>query len=715
MDKRVQKKRLLITGVSGLLGSNLAYCLRDDYDICGLYHAHKICMDKVATRRCDLRVKSEVREVIREFSPDIVIHCAARANVEQCETDPALTRQVNVEATRNLADALKGTVVKFIYISSDLIYDGVRGNCSEEDGAGPLNIYAQSKLDGEKEALKVDGALALRTNFFGWNIYDRESLGEWVINGLKANRQIRGFTDVHFSSIYTLDLAHLMDKIIKKNLSGIYNLGSKGSLSKNEFALAVANRLNLDTSLIVPISVDEFNFKAKRSKNLSLDVSKLEKDMDGDIPLIEESIEHFARDFKTGLPGIFKSLAMPKRNYPELNYISYGRQSIDDEDIRAVIEVLKSSNLTQGPKIAEFEQKLCERTGAQFAVAVNSGTSALHIACLAAGIGPGDEVITSPNSFVASANCAVYCGGKPVFVDIDPQTYNISSREIEQKITGKTKAVIPVHFAGQSCDMEAIRNIVAKKEKEFGHKIYIIEDGAHALGSRYKGHAVGSCYYSDMTVISFHPVKHITTGEGGVVLTKDKQLRQLLCRFRSHGIANCPEEFLNRDQAFPKEGAAPYPWYYEQQILGYNYRTTDIQCALGISQLKRLPEFVKRRREIVGYYNRQFKDMAWVQVPFESPDCESNFHLYVLLFDFAKTGKTRSRCMDELRQQGIRTQVHYIPIVLQPFYAKKFGTDINAYPHVKSYYQRCLSIPLYPVMTDGEVARVVDCVKGLGS
>jgi UDP-4-amino-4,6-dideoxy-N-acetyl-beta-L-altrosamine transaminase/dTDP-4-dehydrorhamnose reductase len=713
MEKRVQKKRLLITGASGLLGSNLAYCLRDNYDICGLYHAHEIRMDKVATRPCDLRVKSEAREIMGEFLPDIVIHCAAQVNVDACEEDPGQAEQLNVETTKNVVDALPAAGSKLIYISTDLVYDGVKGDFLEDDSVGPLNIYARSKISGEKEALKVPGALVLRTNFFGWNINKKESLGEWVISGLSARRTIKGFTDAKTSSIYTFDLAELMDRAIRKDLSGIYNLGSSSSLSKHDFAVAIAHKLNFDAGLVIPVSIDHFNFRAKRSKNLSLNVNKLSRSLEIAIPSLEESIDRFIHDYRNGIPRVIKSYHNHADTYPKLDYLPYGRQSIDDNDIQAVVEVLRSGNLTQGPKIKEFEQKICDVTGADYAVAVNSGTSALHIACLAAGIGPGDEVITSPNSFVASANCAVYCGGKPCFADIDPRTYDISPREIERKITGKTKAVIPVHFAGQSCDMEAIKNIVAKKEKEFGHKIYIIEDGAHALGSRYKGHAVGSCHYSDMTVMSFHPVKHITTGEGGIVLTNDKSLWQSLCRFRSHGITNCPEEFLNRDQAFPQEGAAPYSWYYEQQTLGYNYRTTDIQCALGISQLRRLPEFTKRRREIVDYYNRQFKNLAWVQVPFESPDCENNFHLYVLLFDFAKTGKTRSWCMDELWQQGIRTQVHYIPIVLQPFYTKEFGTDINSYPHVKSYYQRCLSIPLYPGMTDGEVARVVDCVKGL--
>lgn len=701
---RETKKKILVTGASGLLGSNLMYCLKDQHDFCGLYHTHKIMIDGTTMRRCDLRDQGAVKDVIDSFNPEIVLHCAAEVNVEQCETQPTLTRQVNVEATRNIVDVLKGSTTKLIYISTDLIYDGVKGDFSEDDNVGPLNIYAQSKLDGEQEALKRKDTLVLRTNFFGWNVYERESLGEWVINRLKENRQIRGFTDTRFSSIYTFDLVQIIDEIIQKDFSGVYNLGSKDSLSKNDFALTIANKLKLNANLIMPISVDEFNFKAKRSKDLSLNISKLKNNIESNIPSIEESIDHFIRDYKTGLPAIFKSFGSTHKTYPKLDYIPYGRQSIDDEDIQAVINVLKSDTLTQGPKISEFEQKLCELTGAQFCVAVNSGTSALHIACLAAGVQPGDEVITSPNSFVASANCAAYCGAQPVFADIDPQTYNISPEEIKRKITEKTKIVIPVHFAGQSCDMEAIREVVAANEKAFGHKITIIEDAAHALGSKYKDKEVGSCSYSDMAIMSFHPVKHITTAEGGAVFTNDANLMKHLKKFRSHGITNDPDELVMD---------VPGPWYYEQQQLGFNYRMTDVQCALGISQLTKLPEFIQRRRTIVNQYNAAFKKSVSITTPFESTPGESNFHLYVIQIDFSKIQLSRRELIIELRERGIRTQVHYIPIHTQPYYIGQYQTSEGDYPVCEHYYQRCLSLPLYPSLSDSDVQKVISNIEEL--
>lgn len=392
-------------------------------------------------------------------------------------------------------------------------------------------------------------------------------------------------------------------------------------------------------------------------------------------------------------------------------HVPYGRQWIDEHDISSVVSVLKSNWITQGPKVKEFEEKVASYCGAKYAVAVSSGTAALHIACLAAGIEKGDEVITSPITFVASANCVLYCGGKPVFADIDSDTYNISLSEIEKKITKHTKAIIPVHFAGQSCDMETIKKIVEISKKKYGHEIYIIEDASHALGSLYKNKKTGSCICSDMTVMSFHAVKHITTGEGGAVLTNNADLFKGLKRFRSHGITNTPEEFVYKDIAFQSEDSGTQltvnPWYYEQVCLGYNYRITDIQCALGLSQLRRLSLFIKRRREIVNQYNRHFENIDTIQIPHESSDCISNFHLYVLLFNFKKIGLNRAEFMTKLRNRGIQTQVHYIPVHTQPFYQKTLGTKWGDCPNAEKYYQKCLSIPLFPDMNEQDINRVV--------
>ncbi|MBI4843593.1 MAG: UDP-4-amino-4,6-dideoxy-N-acetyl-beta-L-altrosamine transaminase [Nitrospirae bacterium] len=397
--------------------------------------------------------------------------------------------------------------------------------------------------------------------------------------------------------------------------------------------------------------------------------------------------------------------------------IPYGRQWIDEEDIKAVADVMRSDFITQGPKIDEFEKLIAESCGARYSVAVNSGTSALHIACLAAGAGQGDEAVTSPITFTASANCAVYCGSVPVFADINTKTYNISVAETEKKITKSTKMIIPVDFAGQSADMEPVFNLAKEKGRQYGKKIFVIEDASQAQGSYYRGKAVGSCAFSDMTVMSFHPVKHITTGEGGAVLTNDEELYKKLRRLRNHGITNIPGDFVNREDAFQHIGGqlseVVNPWYYEQIDLGYNYRITDMQCALGISQMKKLKRFTRRRREIVNMYNEFFSRIENIKTPYESPDCDSNFHLYILLVEWERFGTNRAKFMTELKNKGIHTQVHYIPVHTQPFYRKNFKTGWGDCPNAEEYYRNCLSIPLYPAMTDEDAKFVMDTILKL--
>ena len=708
---------MIITGVSGLLGNNLSFCLKDDYTILGLFHQHPCTIQGNRLERVDLTDPDRVRTVVREFQPDVIIHCAALSDIEYCESHQDLATKANVLATRHLIEAIDQTPCQFIFISTDSIYDETKGPLIDEQGAiNPSNHYSWTKIEAEKEALKHKNTLILRTNIFGWNIQEKFSLGEWIIHELSHQTKIKGFSDAEFSSIYTFELAKLIDRAIQKKIRGVYNAASRTHLSKYEFARAIARRFQLDETLIEPIPIGDFAFKAKRRKFMALDTSKIQRALNVPCPTIEECIEKFYQDHQKGVPPRIKQGRRQGSVYPQLDFIPYGRQCIEDDDIRAVTDVLKSGYVTQGPKIAEFEEALKAKTGASFAVAVNSGTSALHIACLAAGIHAGDEVITSPNSFVASANCIVYCAGTPVFADIDPKTYNISPLALEQKMTRATRAVIPVHFAGQSCDMQAIHDIVRQKQKEYGHKIYIIEDASHALGSSYKAKKVGSGAYSDMTVLSFHPVKHITTAEGGAVLTNDEKLCHSLRRFRSHGITNDPLELIDEDEAFEPshEGERiKRPWYYEQQDLGFNYRITDIQCALGISQIKKLDRFIKRRKEIVGRYNAAFEGLDHVTTPFEADFCQSNFHLYVLLFDFEKLGMSRAHLMLELRKKGIQTQVHYIPIPTQPYYQKKFGYRRGQYPHAENYYQRCLSIPLFAAMKDEEAGKVIETIRHL--
>ena len=380
---------------------------------------------------------------------------------------------------------------------------------------------------------------------------------------------------------------------------------------------------------------------------------------------------------------------MPKK------YIPYGKQWIDDEDIKAVVEVLKSDYLTTGPKIEEFEEKFAAYVGAKYAVAVSNGTAALHAACFAAGIGPGDEVITTPLTFAASANCVLYQGGKPVFADIDPETYNISVEEIKKKITNKTAAVIPVHFTGQPCDMEEIYEIARE------NNLIVIEDAAHALGATYKGEKIGNCRFSDMTVFSFHPVKHITTGEGGMITTNDKELYEKLKLFRTHGITKEPDRYIRKTDE---------SWYHEQQFLGYNYRMTDIQAALGISQLKKSDEFLKRRREIARIYNQKLAEIEWIKLPYQETDRESSWHLYVIQVDEEKLGKSRKDVFNHLRSKGIGVQVHYIPVYWHPYY-QELGYEIGLCPEAESVYKKIISLPIFPGMTKEEIRRILNYLE----
>jgi UDP-4-amino-4,6-dideoxy-N-acetyl-beta-L-altrosamine transaminase/dTDP-4-dehydrorhamnose reductase len=704
------KKRMLITGISGLLGNNLACYFREHYDVLGLYNTHPVTIRNIATQQADILSLDSLENVIQNFQPDIIIHCASLTDIDYCEVNKSKTHFINVIGTKNIIDIVQGTKTKIIYISSDSVYEGTCGNYSEDDQVNPQNHYGLTKYEGELEALKKADSLILRTNIFGWNIQDKFSIAEWILHELTQKNEIKGFQDAYFSSIYTFDLAEVLHRAINRNLSGVYNCGSSDSTSKYEFALMIADLFQLDKNHVCPISIDEFPFRAKRGKNLSLNISKISKDIDFTLPLIGDTVKAFYSDCQNGIRNKLGSRKILHGS--ENRSLSYGKQFIDENDVQAVIDILNSPFLTQGPVVVEFENALCVKTDASYAVACNSGTSGLHIACMAAGVGPGDEVVTSPVTFVASANCAVYCGAKPVFADIDSQTYNMSPVELEKKITGKTRAVIPVHFAGQSCDMESIKNIVTQAEKKYGRKIFIIEDACHALGSEYKGTKVGSCRYADMAVTSFHPVKHITTGEGGAVFTADKMLDGKLRKLRSHGITSNPSEFLNYDIAFQSVGETNHssvnPWYYEQVTLGYNYRITDIQCALGLSQLKKLEAFKKRRRELVNFYNKSFSGLENIKTPYEAGDCLSNFHLYVLLFEFEEIGMSRAALMKRLKEKNIQTQVHYIPVHLQSFYRKNFGTTWGHFPKAESYYTKCLSIPLHPSLSDDDAGRVVD-------
>ena len=371
--------------------------------------------------------------------------------------------------------------------------------------------------------------------------------------------------------------------------------------------------------------------------------------------------------------------------------IYYGKQDINEADIQAVEAVLRSDFLTQGPAIERFEQRVAAYCGVKYAVAVCNATSALHIACLAAGLGKGDLLWTSPITFVASANCARYCGADVDFVDIDENTYNMSVPALEQKLQeakrrGRLpKIVVPVHMAGQSCDMRAIK----KLSEEYGFTL--LEDASHCIGADYADTKVGSCAYSDMAVLSFHPVKIITTGEGGMVLTNDAALYEQLCLYRSHGITRDPKHMTKESDG---------DWYYQQVALGFNYRMTDIQAALGASQMDRLDEFVARRRALAARYNELLQDLP-LRAPFVLEEAQPSWHLYIVRIDFDRVRKTKQQIFVEMRARGIALNLHYIPVHTQPYY-EALGFHAEDCPAAMEYYREALTLPLYPCMTDAE-------------
>lgn len=367
-------------------------------------------------------------------------------------------------------------------------------------------------------------------------------------------------------------------------------------------------------------------------------------------------------------------------------FISYGKQSLDEDDIQAVIDTLRSPNLTQGPKIVEFEQAVADYVGVKYAVAFSNGTAALHGACYAAGIGEGDEVITSPITFAASANCVRYVGGTVVFADIDAQTYNIDPQQIRANITDKTKAIIPVDFTGQPVDIDEIMDIANE------HNLTVIEDGAHSLGATYKDRKVGQTAH--MTMFSFHPVKPVTTAEGGIIVTNDEELYDKMRQFRSHGIAQVP-------YSAEKGG-----WYYEMTELGYNYRMTDLQAALGVSQMKKLDSFIARRQQIAKYYDEAFRDVSQVITPTQLANTQSGWHLYMIQLG----GVDRKVVFDKMRAAKIGVHVHYIPVYWHPYY-EKLGYTRGLCPVAEAWYERALTLPIHPSLSEEHVAHIIKHLK----
>jgi len=701
------KKKVVITGGSGLLAVNWALSVRHKFEVILLLHQKNISITDVKTDIVSLSSEGECASMLMRHQPDVLIHTAGLANVELCESNNELADQVNIDITRNLSKACFNHGVKLVHISTDHLFSGEQEFVTEDSRCNPLNNYAKTKLIGEQQVLKeLKDALIIRTNFFGWGPKYRQSFSDNILNQLKNSKSIDLFSDVYFTPILIDELVKAVHQLIDAKSSGLFNISGNDRLSKYEFGLKLAKLFHLDEGLINMVSIDDNSNLVNRPKDMSLSNAKFCKKLNYKIPSLDEQLKKFK-----------KQELVSASEQVLLEVIPYGKHYIDDDDINAVVKVLKYGMLTQGPKILEFEKKVANYVGSKYAVAVANGTAALHLSCLALNLSKDDEVITSPNTFVATSNSILYVGAKTVFIDIDKKNLNIDINKIEQVIqaSNNIKAIFPVHFAGLPCDMERIKKIALK------YNLAIVEDASHALGASYiDGSKVGNCKYSDLTVLSFHPVKGISAGEGGMITTNDKMLYQKLTLLRSHGISKGNFEFpgislpdnslINKDEAI--ENGELKRWYYEMQFLGYNYRITDIQCALAISQMDKIDTFLESRRSMARFYDQAFAEIPNITSLQLHGRNDSSHHIYVVSINFKKIGISRHQFMKRLAEEGVGSQVHYIPVVTQPYY-QAMGYDIEHYPQTKDYYQNTLSIPLFYGLSNLQQQMVISSIINL--
>jgi len=701
------KKKVLITGGSGILGVNWALSVRDKYEVTLLLHHTKIFLPGVEISYGSLNTSDECLSLLAKHQPHIVIHTVGLTDIEKCEAEPRLARKINVDLARNIAIACNQENIKLVHISTDHLFSGDHEFSSEESETKPVNNYAHTKIQAENEVLyNCKSSLIIRTNFFGWGTSYRQSFSDFVLKNLENEQKIDLFSDVFFNPILINELSKLTHQLVDINAEGLFNIVSSERMSKYEFGIKLANCFNLDTDLINEISIKDKKNLVIRPKDMSLSNEKICNMLNCQIPSIDEQ-------FLTLKQQEVDSAI----NQVKTDIIPYGKHFIDEDDIKSVVAVLRHGMLTQGPKVTEFENKIANYVGAKYAVAVSSGTAALHLTCLALGLGPGDNVITSPNTFVATSNSILYVGASPKFVDIDKQTLNIDINQIEQAIlySKNIKAIFPVHFAGLPCDMEKIKQLADK------YDIAVVEDASHALGAKYVNEKkVGNCQYSDMTCFSFHPVKGIASGEGGLITTNNPNLYHKLTLLRSHGISKGNFEFpgisfpdssiKNKDIAL--ENGELKRWFYEMQYLGYNYRISDFQCALAISQMDKVDLFLDSRRSMGKFYDQSFAEVKNIKPLQVYGRDNSSHHIYVVDIDFEKVGITRHQFMTRLAEKGIGSQVHYIPVYNQPYY-QDMGYDMNQCPVTESYYQNTLSIPLYYGLSNEEQKLVISSIKDL--
>lgn len=681
-------KKVLICGGAGFLGTAWANRISYDFETHVTYHQNDLSYFFVNKHQVNLCDNSQIVQLFGEIRPDIVINTVGLTNVEACDEKPDDAYKMNVVIAADLARAAHQCGAKFLHISSDHLFGSQTEAISEEERSTPKNRYAETKLRAEESVLSNHpSALVIRTNFYGNSDAKKGSYSDWIIRNVQEGKELSLHDDIRFSPVWVNDLVDYCHKLLEVNATGIVNVASADNISKYDFAIQLLKTLELPTSLVRRVNLTTSPKKIERPKMMVLDNSKLIRLL-GSAP----------RSCKDGFIAL-KNERLSKR------IINYGRHYVDAEDISAVVEVLKTGYLTQGPKVEELEQRIAAYVGAKYCVAVSNWTAGIHLAFLAAGLNSQNCLITTPMTFCASSNGALYCGSTPLFADIDPESLNISPDKIEDilKTRKDVKAIMPVHFGGHAADMEKIHQIAQK------YGVMVIEDAAHALGARYKdGSMVGNCKYADMVGFSFHPVKNIATGEGGAITTNSLELYRKLLKIRSHGI-NKTEGTMYEEEAFTN--GKPNQWYHEMQDLGYNQRITDLQCALGLSQMNKLESFMARRRKIANRYDIEFSQLKNAKIVHKGVREFSGNHLYILRIDFDKLGKARNQVIDELKNENVQGHVHYIPVPMHPYYRKNVKTAPEAYQEALVYYKEALTIPLFPAMKDAEVDQVINVVK----
>ena len=687
-------KSILITGGSGLLAINWAMAIRDRFNVILGCHNKIFNLKGVKSKKIFLDNYLKLKQEILLINPEIIIHTAGITNIEFCENNKDIAQKINIDLASNIAKICSELNIILVHISTDHLFSNNNSYFSEEDKTSPLNYYGITKANAEKKVLKNHPkSLVIRTNFFGWGPTHRFSFSDRILISLSLKKKIDLFDDVLFTPILIEELVNIVHELIEQEAYGIYNVSGNSKISKYDFGLKLAKYFNLDENLINAVSIKNKPKLVKRPLDMSLSNKKSVKFLNKEYGDLNQSIKNL---FNQKQKNILNELRNP---------IPYGRHHLDEEDIDSVVSQLKSGSLTQGPIIEKFEDQIAKYVGSKYAVAVSSCSAGLIIAGKAAGLNNDNGMITSSITFVSSANAALHNNSKVYFTDVDEKNINMSIESLENQLkkNPEISTIMPVHFAGFPCNMESIQKLANK------NNLKIIEDAAHALGAKYQnGKMVGSCCHSLMTVFSFHPVKSIALGEGGIITTNDEGIYRKLLRLRSHGINKLNDKHLNTK--YSKYNNLDNPWYYEMQELGFNFRITDIQCALGLSQLKKINKFIHRREYLAKKYDSEFKNLKNL-IPIQpEKNNYSGHHLYVIRLNFEKIKMSKAELMNTLKAIGIGSQVHYIPLPIHPYF-QNLGFNIENYPNSKKYYKEALSIPLYYDLTDEKHDYIINIFK----